>query len=192
MSQYEMESSGVFSDADAGRKSALLFETRSGTESDHSGLPVALPEVSEDLESVADQLLVNDVFVAHQPGDELSREGDRLDDENAAVEVEDVNVAVVDIVLRKEMSSLSNLDVASPRQARAQKSILNPVVPVQVQRPRSQESKGLATRRTELLQEKPILPNTNVGSKLKEILSRQPAANPGKAGGSSCLMLIDS
>jgi hypothetical protein len=42
-------------------------------------------------------------------------------------------------------------------------------------RPRSQESKGLATRRSELLQDKPILPNTNVGSKLKEILSRQPA-----------------
>ena len=202
MSQYEMESSGVFSDADAGRKSALLFETRSGTESDHSGLPVALPEVSEDLESVADQLLVNDVFVAQQPGDEPSSEvleGDLLDDENAADEVEDVNVAVdakenvaVGVVLRKENSSLSNWDEASPRQARIQKSILNPVVPVQVQRPRSQETKGLATRRTELLQEKPILPNTNVGSKLKEILSRQPATNPGKAGGSSCLMLIDS
>jgi hypothetical protein len=50
MSQYEMESSGVFSDADAGRKSAHHFEVRSGNDSDHSGLPVALPEVAEDLE----------------------------------------------------------------------------------------------------------------------------------------------
>lgn len=37
---------------------------------------------------------------------------------------------------------------------------------------RSQETKGLATKRSELLQDKPIVPNTNVGSKLKEILSR--------------------
>jgi len=34
-------------------------------------------------------------------------------------------------------------------------------------RPRSQEAKGLATKRSELLQEKPIVPNTNVESKIK-------------------------
>ena len=191
MSQYEMESSGVFSDADAGRKSALLFETRAPADSDHIGLPVALPEVTEDLESVADQLLNGDVFAAQQPGDEVSSEdldGNRLVEENAVDEVEVVNVDDADakenvaavVVLRKESSSLSTLDVASPRQGRRQTSALNPTQPTQ--RPRSQEAKGLATRRSELLQEKPILPNTNVGSKLKEILSRQPATNSGKAG----------
>ena len=39
-------------------------------------------------------------------------------------------------------------------------------------RPRSQE-KGLASKRAELLAENPIRPNTNVGSKLKEILAEK-------------------
>ena len=39
-------------------------------------------------------------------------------------------------------------------------------------RPRSQE-KGLASKRAELLSENPIRPNTNVGSKLKEMLAEK-------------------
>ena len=70
---------------------------------------------------------------------------------------------------RKESSSL-NRDVTSRPGSRN----LKPGPESVVKRPRSQETKGLATKRSELLQEKPIMPNTNVGSKLKEILSRQP------------------
>ena len=46
-------------------------------------------------------------------------------------------------------------------------------------RARSQE-KGTASRRAELLAETPIVPNTNVGSKLKEILAEKVPLNSKK------------
>jgi hypothetical protein len=180
MSQYEMESSGVFSDADAGRKSAHHFEVRSGNDSDHSGLPVALPEVAEDLEIVAEHLPDDADLAAGQAVDEvvtgahaLYVEADLVDE---VFDVESKENVAKETRLRKEKSVVSKPE-DSPRLSRGQK----PAPVTLVQRPRSQEAKGLATRRSELLQEKPILPNTNVGSKLKEILSRQPA-NAGKQG----------
>ena len=181
MSQYEMESSGVFSDGDPGRKSSLFIETskislelRSGPEPNDHSLPTAtvLPELTE-----------IDLEIENQENQFPSCDPVPSEEENC----EDLPTPKIEIqscqstpkLSRKESSSL-NRDVTSRPGSRS----LRPCLEL-VKRPSSQESKGLATKRSELLQEKPIMPNTNVGSKLKEILSRQPT----QSGSLFCVVL---
>lgn len=176
MSQYEMESSGVFSDADAGRKSAQQFESR--TEYDLNPFPAVLPELVEVLESVVEQTVgINDQTVdANVVDPEDDDDGFLADVANDGLEhgvdAEDLEEDAADDKENEAdfSTEISSLAEGPTRQNRSHKPVVEPV-----KRPRSQEAKGLATRRSELLQDKPILPNTNVGSKLKEILSRQPA-----------------
>ena len=165
-----MESSGVFSDADPGRKSSLFFDQkneshpRSGLEPELSVLPTTLPELAEETDSregavggIVDDVFVDDVFV---------------DEQSVAEDKE--NFAKEETGLRKERTFVTESTTRPTRNEKPVNPSAEQVKSVVKPRPRSQETKGLATRRSELLQEKPIMPNTNVGSKLKEILSRQP------------------
>lgn len=181
MSQYEMESSGVFSDADPGRKSSLFIEPKTFAENrlgvelnDHSLLTTTiLPELIEESDLKFD-LEIENRENQIPPNDKVSAEIEESDCDEVVVEDltpknEVQSCQSTPKLSRKESSSLSR-DVTSRPGSRN----LKPGPESVVKRPRSQETKGLATKRSELLQEKPIMPNTNVGSKLKEILSRQP------------------
>ena len=180
MSQYEMESSGVFSDGDPGRKSSLFIEPRSGLEPNEHSLSSAatvLPELTEESdlkfdhenENQENQIPVSDQVQPVRPEiDEENGESSQLFAEELTPKIEVQSCQSTPRLVRKESSSL-NRDVTSRPGSRNLKP-----GPEVVKRPRSQETKGLATKRSELLQDKPIIPNTNVGSKLKEILSRQP------------------
>ena len=180
MSQYEMESSGVFSDGDPGRKSSLFIEPRSGLEpNEHSLSSTAtiLPELTEESDTKFDletenqenQIPASDQVQPVRPEiEEENGESSQVFAEELTPKIEVQSCQSTPRLLRKESSSL-NRDVTSRPGSRNLKP-----GPEVVKRPRSQETKGLATKRSELLQDKPIIPNTNVGSKLKEILSRQP------------------
>jgi len=182
MSQYEMESSGVFSDADPGRKSSLFFDQkneshpRSTLEPELSVLPTTLPELAEETDSRLDLVKVGGAVGGNVDGnvDDVFFDVHHVDEQNTAEDKE--NCLKEETVLRRERTFVTE-------SSRIEKPVhpTEQVHPVVKPRPRSQESKGLATRRSELLQEKPIMPNTNVGSKLKEILSRQP--NPSERSG---------
>ena len=171
-----MESSGVFSDGDPGRKSSLFIEPRSGLEPNEHSLSTAtmLPELTEESDSKFDLENENQenqipACEAVQPEiEEENGESSQVFAEDLTPKIEVQSCQSTPRLLRKESSSL-NRDVTSRPGSRNLKP-----GPEVVKRPRSQETKGLATKRSELLQDKPIIPNTNVGSKLKEILSRQP------------------
>jgi hypothetical protein len=198
MSQYEMESSGVFSDGDPGRKSSLFIESKMFPEhrlslepNEHSILSTSLlPELREEsdlkvlstktLPELAEELdLKNDCEIENQENQVPALDNVQSEEEN---DCGDEEVVVEDLTPKIEIQSCQS----TPKLPRKESSSLNRDVTsrpgsrnlkpeaVIVKRPRSQETKGLATKRSELLQEKPIIPNTNVGSKLKEILSRQP------------------
>ena len=165
-----MESSGVFSDGDPGRKSSLFIETRSGHEPNEHSLSTAtiLPELIEESDLKFETENQENKFPASDQGQRETLEENEAFDEDLTPKIEVQSCQSTPQLLRKESSSL-NRDVTSRPGSRNLKP-----GPEVVKRPRSQETKGLATKRSELLQEKPIMPNTNVGSKLKEILSRQP------------------
>ena len=99
----------------------------------------------------------------------------------AEVSVPPMEVVLEDLEVSGRCGSVGSLSLVTTASTLSPRGLGSRKVSSEVKQRKTSSGPGLATKRAELLQQKPIKPNTKVGSKLKAMLSENEENNKGRS-----------